>query len=144
MRNSPHVVERELGKSGHLFFPAVGCPCCCLLLPIIASPNSSCIFRPGDVRVGRSPATWRGDRPLSSPPETYLPSRREWTLPRNLFPPLAGREGGQDLAYFRTRVSYKIFCAKADAMMGNRNRLSRKVNLAESSLLCSEIAIRDL
>ena len=118
MRNSPHVVQRELGKSGHLFFPAVGC----LLLPIIASPNSSCIFRPGDVRVrvrappllDGPPATWRGDRPLSSPPETYLPSRREWTLPRNLFPPLAGREGGQDLAYFRTRVSYEIFCAKVD------------------------------
>ena len=106
----PHVVERELGKSGHLFFPAVGC----LLLPIIASPNSSCIFRPGDVRVGRSPATWRGDRPLSSPPETYLPSRRERmdSSPEPVSP--SGRTGGQDLAYFRTRVSYKIFCAKAD------------------------------
>ena len=60
------------------------------LLPIIASPNSSCIFRPATSGARRSlprSATWRGDRPPFLPLAKLISLRaRNGLAPGTCFP----------------------------------------------------------
>ena len=84
LREIPPSVNASLGTLGR---EAISL---CPLLPIIASPNSSCIFRPATSGARRSlprSATWRGDRPPFLPLAKLISLRaRNGLAPGTCFP----------------------------------------------------------